>query len=167
MHHCPGSRICPRLVVSEIDLHAILKRVHTRRFPPSSCRVTLGWQTSAPSNGTSSYAPPSISEYDGPGAAAADTIGSQVHGGRFSEYVAAFKCRGSFVFLQAVVISGHNFGPLGTIPDSATYGGPNATEFYASGCSEHSEETCERTVSLFSAPVHHLLPSCCMCLGYV
>ena len=73
--------------------------------------VTIGSQTSAPSNATSSYAPPSVSDYVGPGAADADTVGS-----------------------QAVIIDGHNFGPLGTVPDSATYGGPNATQFAATGC---------------------------------
>lgn len=84
--------------------------------------VTIGSQTSAPSNSTSSYAPPSISDYIGPGAVGADTVGS-----------------------QAVIINGHNFGPLGTAPDSATYGGPNATLFEASGCSvttDHVVITC-------------------------
>lgn len=37
--------------------------------------VTIGQQTSAASNATSSYAPPSIADYSGPGAAGADTVG--------------------------------------------------------------------------------------------
>lgn len=84
--------------------------------------VTIGSQTSAPSNATSSYSPPSIADYMGPGASGADTVGS-----------------------QAVIIDGHNFGPVGTVPDSATYGGPNATQFVASGCvvtTDHVAITC-------------------------
>lgn len=39
--------------------------------------VTIGSQTSAPSNATSTYAPPSIADYTGPGATSADTTGYQ------------------------------------------------------------------------------------------
>ena len=88
--------------------------------------VTIGAQSSAASNATSSYAPPSVSDYAGPGAVGADTVGS-----------------------QAVVIGGQNFGPLGTIPDSATYGGPNSTEFTATGC---SVTTAHLTITCLTAP---------------
>jgi hypothetical protein len=72
--------------------------------------ITIGGQTSSPSNATSSYAPPSVSDYGGPGAAGADTQGN-----------------------QSVLVRGQNLGPAGTVPDVVTYG-PNGTQFIATGC---------------------------------
>lgn len=43
----------------------------------------------------------------------------------------------------------HAVGPLGTIPDSVTYGGPNATEFVASDCSVTAAHV---TVTCLTAP---------------
>jgi hypothetical protein len=58
-----------------------------------------------------SYAPPVTAEFSGPGASGAQTYGN-----------------------EAVVISGLNFGPAGTVVDYATYGPGNGTDLVSPGC---------------------------------
>ncbi|RYY38983.1 hypothetical protein EON62_00085, partial [archaeon] len=72
--------------------------------------VEIGNQVSVVSNGTSSYAPPAIAWYTGPGAQSAVTQGG-----------------------DEVLISGQNFGPVGTPIEAAEYG-RNGSTFVATDC---------------------------------